>query len=144
MKNIKYIFTLLLFLSSFLLWQSCGQGGLDNPLGVLGGGFNGYGSSGFRDYSGRTGDGGGTQPNIVGNWRHEVVQGSYEIYRFTATGQYEHSVEAYGQTQIIDEGTYSINGNTIIFHMDTGGSYSKDFSLSGNTLILDGVTFHRF
>ncbi len=146
MKMSKYILTIILMVTFLFLWQSCGQSGLNNPFGVLGGGVNGYGSSGIRDYTGgdNTGDFVGTSPNLIGTRRYEVFQDNYEFYRFFPDGRYQHGVQVLDQTQIIDAGTYEVNGNTITFYPTNLPAYSLTFLISGNTLTLGDTQYQRW
>lgn len=41
------------------------------------------------------------------------------------------------------EGTYDVDGNQIIFNLDSGGIIKETFKLKGNKLIIDGKEFKK-
>ncbi len=80
-----------------------------------------------------------TQGNsaIVGQWLYqEADESSY--WGFTADGKYEYDYEdaVYEEMSV---GTYSVSGSTINLESFNGQTQSVSFSVSGNTLTINGV-----
>jgi hypothetical protein len=132
MKKIILFFPILLLLALFL--TNCGQLAGENPVGVTGGNDNGYGSTGSGLWPGGGGGGGGG--SIVGRWRADYPDGSYEILNFSSNGDFQ--VLDYDRNGILlfsFSGTYSVSGNQLTL-MTSAGNVTITFSISGNTLTI--------
>jgi hypothetical protein len=137
---------LLYLIESFILaiiLIACAQWGGDNPLGITGGGEEGYGKNNninLPDTSTqRTID-----PKLQGNWSTHDGYG-YIAITFYANGDFTisyHSLPPFNQV----EGTYFTSGNTITLTID-GKSTSSTYSIISDQLLItingERMLFHR-
>ena len=127
---------IILILTGFL--AGCGMMDFNNPVGVLGGGANGYGAGG--------GGGSSTQYSIVGKWRRDVGSEYYVIYEFKSDNTFIASIYIEGVQQASTTGTYEISGSLLIIHANSY-TYTYTYTVSGNnlTLIMEGevMEFYR-
>ncbi|APF19657.1 hypothetical protein Calab_0120 [Caldithrix abyssi DSM 13497] len=135
---------LIILAAVSLLIFACGQSGLNNPVGVLGGSNEGYGNK--IDFSGNDGefDLPADGNELIGTWRsYQADMGGYIYLTFYSDGKYEFEVEVYESRQIFDRGSYEVNGNTITFYSDSGPVNHSEYYIEGNNLYLDGEKFTR-
>jgi hypothetical protein len=109
----KTIIYISIAITISLLASGCGFLAGNDPLGVTGGGENGYGSLtpwwGHSHYD-----------SLLGNWRHNQGNGDYEILSFDQDGMVRvREYNSSGTMQDSHEGTCNISGDEI--HFDIAG-----------------------
>jgi hypothetical protein len=126
-----------------LLFAGCGHLSGNDPLGVTGGGSNGYGSLG-----GSTGGGfeGGYDNRLLGGWQSETFGGDYYIIRFFSSGDFELQYYSDGVPGSSYEGSFhTYDGHLVLAYGDESDDY--EYTISGSTAYLsyDGATiiWHR-
>lgn len=124
-----------------LLVVGCGHRSGNNPLGVIGGGEDGYGSLGSVGGGSFNGGGGQHDASLVGTWRWEGTDNNYELLTFTSNGTFVANYYVGGELFLTVNGTYSTSGNTLTFFIE-GESGEATYSIVGNTLTIteDGDT----
>ena len=121
-----------LFILSLVLF-SCGHLDGNNPLGVTGGGANGYGSLGSSIGGGT---GGQIDQNLFGTWQHVISSTEYEMIAISSgTFQYAHWTD--GSIDNSFGGTWYVSGNFLFISFD-GETQSGPYSISGGG---DTLTF---
>ena len=126
MKQTTAFLSLALILA--LVFAGCGHLSGNHPLGVTGGGENGYGSPGGSTGGGFD-DGGGLDGGLFGGWQHDIDQNEFEMMYFHPDGSFEWYYFVDFSMVDSDEGTYQTSGNTIIF---SGGFGTVQYSISGD------------
>ena len=141
MKNILFILSTILIASVLIF--GCGHRATTNPVGVLGGGDDGYGSFG-SSYSG--GGGGQYDQLLFGTWRTDYSETSYEILVIGA-GYYQWS--DYTNSNLTDSGygTYNTSGG-MIYAMEGGTQDQYPYTVSSNSLSINWgggfTTYYRY
>ncbi|MHB2153139.1 hypothetical protein ACX8XN_01930 [Calditrichota bacterium GD2] len=135
---------LIILAALSLLIFACGQSGLNNPVGVLGGSNEGYENT--IDFSGNGGayDLPGESDELIGTWKsYQADMGGYIYLTFSSDGKYELEVEILESRQTVDRGSYEVNGNIITFYSEFGPVNQSEYYIEGNNLYLDGEKFTR-
>jgi hypothetical protein len=136
---ISYFITCLLF--SFVL-VGCAQWGGDNPVGITGGGDDGYGQNSALNLP-QPSD--GTTNDLVGSWRYNVNQSTYMIWTFSINGNLT-ATYYYNDNYYSSYGTYSTSGNSITYTLQQQTS-TGTYTIRGNHLTItingESTTFTR-
>ena len=137
----RYISFLIVSLLAILIC-SCAQWGGDTPLGITGGGSEGYGKNNdlnLPDISG------GVDPELVGSWSTPEAY-YYAVFTFNADGTFSIAEYYGGDLDEITEGTWSVSGSNITLTVD-GYSEVIPYSINGDILTVDyhgdTVVLHR-
>lgn len=123
-------FACLALLIIVLMAIGCGHRVGNDPLGVTGGGSNGYGSLG--EWS---------EPVIIdylaGSWRHDNSNSGYEILNFGQNGIANLSFyNVTGNLQFSESSIFQLSDNVISLNFSGTQVESYNYSVSNNTLIL--------
>ena len=103
-RYILYLFTPALL---FLMMIGCAQWGGDNPMGITGGGEEGYGKNNDLNLPSASG---GIDRDLVGTWR--TTGGQYHSYLFTFNADGTFIMEEYYGDYLAAniDGNYSVSG----------------------------------
>jgi hypothetical protein len=122
---------LIISIISLFLISACGQRGGNSPLGVTGGGDDGYGSYG-SDYDW------GYYYAILGSWQHDQAPGGFEVVTFSSEGVI--NVEFFdkaGHSQLTEKGSYLISGKRLYIKMPGWNLGAGTFEVADNLLVLN-------
>ncbi|NOX38323.1 MAG: hypothetical protein GXO78_12395 [Calditrichaeota bacterium] len=148
MRKYQYILGLTLLTLTFSI-LGCGQSGLLDPSGVLGGDALGYGrtTSGSGELEG---GGYNVADLLIGSWERTTDVGYNIIVTFSRNGQYTVEIEIQGFKETTERGTYQvdISAMEITFNPEYPGnidSYTEPFSITdnGRTLYLGNYQYSR-
>lgn len=81
----------------------------------------------------------GTPPPavLVGDWSASTAESGPLELSIDSAGRFHH----YNGRQMDDRGTVSVQGSKITFQVSGGRSYTMDWSVTGGTLTLAGITY---
>jgi hypothetical protein len=141
MKQLTALLSAALILA--FVFVGCGHLSGNDPLGVTGGGSNGYGSAG-----GSTGGdyGGGFDNRLLGGWQSETFGGDYYIIRFFSSGGFQLQYYSDGVPGSSYEGSfYTYDGHLVLAYGDELEDY--EYSISGDMAQLNyqgfTIIWHR-
>ena len=145
MKQLTALLSVAVILT--FVFVGCGHLSGNHPLGVTGGGENGYGSAGGSTGGGYD-EGGGLDSRIFGAWQYDIDQNEFEIMTFYPDGSFEWAYYVDFSIADSDNGTYQTYSNHIIL-TSSEGTVDLQYSLSGDentATIWDGsetTVWHR-
>jgi hypothetical protein len=143
MKNILFIFSAVLIASVLIF--GCGHRATTNPVGVLGGGDDGYGSLTGGNSSGYN-NGGQYDQMLLGTWRTDYSANDYEIL-VIGSGNYQWAEYLNSNLQNSGSGTWYSSGE-IIYATENGSHDQYPYTASSNQISInwgDGfVTYYRY
>jgi hypothetical protein len=125
MRNLKQLSAGVLLMAAILV--GCGQINGNNPVGVTGGGDDGYGWTGTSSLD-------RLDPRLFGSWMHRVSSDAFQEYVFYSDGDCDLWNFANGEG-LVTHGTYKAFANRIAISLTE--SVEGFYAVSGEMLMLN-------
>jgi hypothetical protein len=126
----KYLSYLIVSLLAGLI-VGCAQWGGDNPLGITGGGKEGYGQNNDLNLPEITGK---IDPALVGVWRTDESYSGLEL-TLNADGSFTAEIYIEGELDEILEGTWGVSGENLLLTVE-GDTIFCPFTYYGNSMTI--------